>query len=76
MPKNNTVLIEGPVGVHVGSIVRKTMDSELNKTIEEKIRTSNRQSIVNAVVSCSAVGKPMVMEVYNVHQLSLQSPAK
>lgn len=36
MPKNNTVLIEGPVGVHVGSIVRKTMDSELNKTIEEK----------------------------------------
>ena len=65
MPKNNTVLIEGPVGVHVGSIVRKTMDSELNKTIEEKIRTSNRQSIVNAVVSCSAVGKPMVMEVYN-----------
>lgn len=65
MPKNNTVLIEGPVGVHVGSVVRKTMDSELNKTIEEKIRTSNRQSIVNAVVSCSAVGKPMVMEVYN-----------
>ena len=65
MPKNNTVLIEGPVGVHVGSIVRKTMDSELNKTIDEKIRTSNRQSIVNAVVSCSAVGKPMVMEVYN-----------
>ena len=36
MPKNNTVLIEGPVGVHVGSIVRKTMDSELNKTIEAK----------------------------------------
>lgn len=36
MPKNNTVLIEGPVGVHVGSIVRKTMDSELNKTIDEK----------------------------------------
>ena len=36
MPKNNTVLIEGPVGVHVGSVVRKTMDSELNKTIEEK----------------------------------------
>lgn len=65
MPKNNTVLIEGPVGVHVGSIVRKTMDSELNKTIEGKIRTSNRQSIVNAVVTCSAVGKPMVMEVYN-----------
>ena len=65
MPKNNTVLIEGPVGVHVGSIVRKTMDSELNKTIDEKIRTSNRQSKVNAVVSCSAVGKPMVMEVYN-----------
>ena len=65
IPKHNTVLIEGPVGVHVGSIVRKTMDSELNKTIEERIRTSNRQSKVNAVVTCSAVGKPMVMEVYN-----------
>lgn len=65
MPKNNTVLIEGPVGVHVGSIVRKTMDYELNKTIDERIRTSNRQSMVNAVVTCSAVGMPMVMEVYN-----------
>lgn len=65
MPKNNTVLIEGPVGVHVGSIVRKTMDSELNKIIDERIRTSNRQSMVNAVVTCSAVGMPMVMEVYN-----------
>ena len=65
MPKNNTVLIEGPVGVHVGSIVRKTMDYELNKTIDERIRRSNRQSIVNAVVTCSAVGMPMVMEVYN-----------
>ena len=65
MPKNNTVLIEGPVGVHVGSVVRKTMDSELNKTIEERIRTSNRQSKVNAIVTCSAVGMPMVMEVYN-----------
>ena len=65
MPKNNTVLIEGPVGVHVGSIVRKTMDYELNKTIDEKIRRSNRQSMVNAVVTCSAVGMPMVMEVYN-----------
>lgn len=64
MPKNNTVLIEGPVGVHVGSIVRKTMDSELNKIIDERIRTSNRQSKVNAIVTCSAVGKPMVMEVY------------
>ena len=65
MPKNNTVLIEGPVGVHVGSIVRKTMDYELNKTIDEKIRRSNRQSMVNAVVTCSAVGMPMEMEVYN-----------
>lgn len=65
MPKNNTVLIEGPVGVHVGSIVRKTMDYELNKIIDERIRRSNRQSIVDAVVTCSAVGMPMVMEVYN-----------
>ena len=65
MLKNNMVLIEGPVGVHVGSIVRKTMDYELNKTIDERIRRSNRQSIVNAVVTCSAVGMPMVMEVYN-----------
>ena len=64
MEKNNTVLIEGPAGVHVGSVVRKTMDSELNKTIEERIRTSNRQSKVNAIVTCSAVGMPMVMEVY------------
>ena len=65
MEKNNTVLIEGPAGVHVGSVVRKTMDYELNKTIDEKIRRSNRQSMVNAVVTCSAVGMPMVMEVYN-----------
>ena len=65
MLKNNMVLIEGPVGVHVGSIVRKTMDYELNKTIDERIRRSNRQSIVNAVVTCGAVGMPMVMEVYN-----------
>ena len=40
------------------------MDSELNKIIDERIRTSNRQSKVNAIVTCSAVGKPMVMEVY------------
>ena len=31
----------------------------------EEIRTSNRQSKVNAIVTCGAVGKPMVMEVYN-----------
>ena len=68
MEKNNTVLIEGPAGVHVGSVVRKTMDSELNKTIEERIRTSNRQSKVNAIVTCSAVGMPMVMEVLRIRQ--------
>ena len=65
MPKNNTVMIEGPVGIHVGSKVRKTMDSELNKTIDEKIRTSRRQSKVHAIVTCEEVGQPMRMEVYN-----------
>ena len=65
MQKNNTVMIEGPVGIHVGSKVRKTIDYVLNKTIDEKIRTSRRQSKVNAIVTCEKVGQPMHMKVYN-----------
>ena len=65
MTKNNVVEIEGPSGIHVGSIVRKTIDYELNKTIENQIQSSHRQSRVNAIVTCLKVGQPMSMEVFN-----------
>lgn len=65
MPKHNIVEIEGPLGIHVGSVVRKTIDFELNKTIENQIHTICRQSKVNAIVNCLKVGQPMSMEIFN-----------
>ena len=65
MPKGNIVEIEGPAGVGVHSVVRKTFDFKLNKEIEEQMHTFNRQSALKAVVTCLEVGKPMCMDVYN-----------
>lgn len=77
MPRNNRVEIEGPLGVHVGSLVRKTLDYELNRSIEKQISQTNRQTPVCAIVTCMDINQPMRMQVYNgVHSVEVITKEK
>ena len=58
------VEIEGPYGVKENSVVKKTLDSKLQKEIQAYIHDSNRQIPISAKVTCLQVGQVMTMELY------------
>ena len=63
--KNQTVEVEGPKGVRIGSIVRKTVDFTLQKEVQNQIQHFERQVPVFAKATCHGVGHPLILEVWD-----------
>ena len=62
---NQVVEVEGPKGIRVGSIVRKTVDFHLQKEVHHEIEHYNRQVDIYGHISCAGVGKPLVLKVWD-----------
>lgn len=62
--KNSIVEIEGPYGVKKNSIVKKTLDSNLENEVNHLIHDSHRQIPIRAYVECGGVGEKMTMTLY------------
>lgn len=64
MPAGSVVEIEGPYGVLKNSVVKKTVDSNLEVEVNKKIHDTLRQIPIRASVVCEGVGKNMYMTLY------------
>ena len=60
---NQIVEVEGPNGIRVGSIVRKTVDSVLQDTVANQIKTQHPSVSIQGKVWCKGIGYPLVLEV-------------
>ena len=63
--KNQTVEVEGPKGIRIGSTVRKTVDFTLQKEVQNQIQNFERQVPVFAKVTCHGIGQPLILEVWD-----------
>lgn len=72
---NQIVEVEGPKGVRVGSIVRKTVDFNLQKVVSHEIEHYNRQVDIYGHVSCKGIDQPLVLKVWDQdhHIVEVQS---
>ena len=62
---NDIVEVEGPKGVRKGSLVRKTVDSQLQKEVQNQIEHFERQVDIQGRVSCYGIGQPLILEVWD-----------
>lgn len=60
-----TVVIDGPLNVKVGSRVKKTIDSKLQDEVEAKIKSYHRQIEIKGKVWCKGIGEPLVLELFD-----------
>lgn len=60
---NSVITIDGPENVQVGSIVKKTIDSDYRKQILDKIKHMKRQVPVYAKAVCKGVGSPLILKL-------------
>ena len=63
--KNQTVEVEGPKGIRIGSTVRKTVDFTLQKEVQNQIQNFERQVPAFAKVTCHGIGQPLILEVWD-----------
>lgn len=60
---NTEITIDGPENVQVGSIVKKTIDSQYRKEVLEKIKYKRWQVPVYAKAICKGVGEPLILKL-------------
>lgn len=74
MPAGTICEIEGPSNVKVQDIVRKTTSVLENEKVQKKIKDIKRQTPVNAHLSCSGIGYPLVCEITDgIHTVVVQT---
>lgn len=72
--KNQTITIDGPLHVKVGSHVKKTVDAHLQDEIKSILKSYHRQIEIVGKVSCQGVGHPLVLELSDgKHAVRVQS---
>lgn len=65
MPAGSTCEIDGPKEVRKGDEVLKTTSIKINEEVETLIKETNRQASLDAHISCTGVGYPLVCKVFD-----------